>query len=87
MSGDDGLTGPPLGLAVMRRLQARVSELEHENMHLHELLREVRGLVGTAFAEGFSARAPDTDEPWLVDWLQSKTKSRLGELFTTPKEG
>jgi hypothetical protein len=85
VSGGEGQPeGPPLGLAVMRRLQQRTSALEHENQHLRELVQTLRRLVGTAFEEGFRARVPDSDEPWLVDWLQSQSKARLGELFERP---
>jgi hypothetical protein len=79
-------SGPPLGMAVLRSLRARVEALEHENAHLHELVQTLRRLVGDAFEEGFRARAPDTEEPWLVDWLQSQSKARLAEHFARPAE-
>lgn len=80
-------SGPAAGLAVMRSLQQRVSALEHEQAHLMELIAELRRLVGDAFQEGFKARVPGEDEPWLIDWLQSKSKSRVAELFDRPDDG
>ncbi len=78
-------SGPPLGMAVLRSLRARVDALEHENANLRELVQTLRRMVGEAFEEGFRARVPDAEEPWLVDWLQSQSKLRLGEFFERPR--
>jgi hypothetical protein len=72
-------------MAVLRSLRARVDALEHENAHLRELVQTLRRMVGDAFEEGFRARVPDTEEPWLVDWLQSQSKSRLADYFERPR--
>jgi len=70
----------------MRSLQQRVSTLEHEQTHLLELIGSLKGLVGDAFAEGFRMRLPDLEEPYLIDWLQSQSKSRLADLYTLQTE-
>lgn len=49
--------------------------------HLEEALVELRTLVPEAFKEGFASRVPDTQEPWLADWLTSETRGRLEALI------
>jgi hypothetical protein len=72
--------GVPVGLAVMRGLQAKAATLAHENAELRAQVAALRHLVGEAFAEGFQARDPDADAPWLVDWLGSRARARLDVL-------
>jgi hypothetical protein len=69
-----------VGLAVMRALQARCEALGHEKAALAEQVATLRDLVGRAFAEGFRARVPDHDEPWLADWLLSSARTELAQL-------
>lgn len=52
--------------------------------HLLPLLQQLRVLVGHAFEEGFRAAHPDPEEPWLVDWLQSRSKRQLDRLMARP---
>lgn len=53
--------------------------------HMRHVLVELKSLVPKAFEEGFKRRVPDTEEPWLVDWLQSDTKARLETIAPKPK--
>ena len=55
--------------------------------HLLPLLQHLRVLVGHAFEEGFRAGHPDPEEPWLVDWLQSRSKATLERLMARPGRG
>ena len=48
--------------------------------HAAQVIEALRHLVGKAFEEGFRARLPERDEPWLVDWLQSAAKTELGHV-------
>jgi len=61
------------------RDQAR-DQLEHAG----QLIDALRRLVGAAYEEGFKARVPDSDEPWLVDWLRSSAKGELAR-WVEPK--
>lgn len=49
--------------------------------HVEEALKAVRGLVPTAFEEGFRRANPDPEEPWLADWLMSDSKQALEAIF------
>ncbi|TNF30993.1 MAG: carbamoyl-phosphate synthase large subunit [Deltaproteobacteria bacterium] len=48
--------------------------------HAARVIEALRHLVGQAYEEGFRARLPESEEPWLVDWLQSGAKAELGRL-------
>ena len=52
--------------------------------HMRHVIVALKDLVPKAFEEGFRRRAPDQEEPWLVDWLQSETKQRLETLVPKP---
>ena len=58
-------------------LEAELDRMKHAVGALQRLAFALKELVPRAFEEGFKRRVPDTEEPWLVDWLQSETKQRL----------
>lgn len=52
--------------------------------HMRHVLVELKELVPKAFEEGFRRRAPEVEEPWLIDWLQSDVKKRLETIVPRP---
>lgn len=52
--------------------------------HMRHVIVALKDLVPKAFEEGFRLRVPDTEEPWLIDWLQSETKRRLDVVMPRP---
>lgn len=73
-----------LGLDHLSReeLEARLSRAMHAVGALQRLTYALKELVPRAFEEGFKRRVPDTEEPWLIDWLQSDTKRALEPLLS-----
>ena len=65
-------------------LEAELDRMKHAVGALQRLAFALKELVPRAFEEGFRRRIPDTEEPWLVDWLQSETKQRLETLVPKP---
>ena len=53
--------------------------------HVEEAVVALRSLVPEAFKEGFARRIPDSEEPWLADWLTSDTRVQLEALVPPPK--
>jgi hypothetical protein len=72
-----------MGLEGLTRaeLEARYSRAMHAVSALQRLTFALKELVPRAFEEGFKRRVPDTEEPWLIDWLQSDTKRALEPLL------
>ena len=75
-------------------LAARAAALEREKDHAvtalqqsWRLIAHLRGLVARSFEEGFRARAPEAEEPWLIDWLGSDAKRELEALLPRPRGG
>ena len=64
----------------LRTVKAERDQAREALGHAGRALDALRKLVSRAFEEGFRARQPDVDEPWLVDWLQSESKRELGHL-------
>lgn len=58
-------------------LEAELDRARHTIAALQRLAFALKELVPRAFEEGFKARVPDGDEPWLIDWLQSESKRAL----------
>lgn len=73
-----------LGLKELSReeLEARLSRAMHAVGALQRLTFALKELVPKAFEEGFRRRLPETEEPWLIDWLQSDTKRALEPLVS-----
>lgn len=73
-----------LGLAGLSReeLEARLSRAMHALGAMQRLSFALKELVPKAFEEGFRRRLPETEEPWLIDWLQSDTKRALEPLLS-----
>ena len=61
-------------------LEAELDRIKHAVGALQRLAFALKELVPRAFEEGFRRRIPDTEEPWLVDWLQSDSKRALEPL-------
>ena len=73
-----------LGLDKLSReeLEARLSRAMNGLGAMQRLSFALKELVPRAFEEGFKRRLPDTEEPWLIDWLQSDTKRALEPLLS-----
>lgn len=81
---DDAADGSPSDLVTTARiaaLEAELDRMKHAVGALQRLAFALKELVPRAFEEGFKRRVPDTDEPWLVDWLQSESKRALEPLL------
>jgi len=74
----------PRDLGSDEEVRAKYTRLLHLAESMRHVLLQVKDLVPKAFEEGFRRRAPDQEEPWLVDWLQSDTKRRLETLMPRP---
>lgn len=81
MSGHD----LELGGLSREELEARLSRAMHALGALQRLTFALKELVPKAFEEGFRRRLPETEEPWLIDWLQSDTKRALEPLLAGRK--
>jgi hypothetical protein len=81
--GDDKpqLAHIPLDGLTPDELRARLSRALHAVGALQRLTFALKELVPKAFEEGFRMRAPDTEEPWLIDWLQSESRRALEPLL------
>jgi len=62
----------------LRTITGERDQAREQLGHAAHIIERLRHLVGEAFEEGFRARLPDSEEPWLVDWLQSTAKRELG---------
>lgn len=68
-------------------VRAKYQRLLHLAESMRHVLLQLKDLVPKAFEEGFRRRAPEQEEPWLIDWLQSDTKRRLEALMPRPPGG
>lgn len=69
------------------QLEAELDRERHARAALLRLAFALKELVPRAFEEGFKRRVPDTDEPWLIDWLQSESKRALEPLLQGSRGG
>ena len=67
--------------ARVAQLEAELDRERHARAALQRLAFALKELVPRAFEEGFKRRVPDTDEPWLIDWLQSESKRALEPML------
>ncbi|MBL8785434.1 MAG: hypothetical protein JNJ59_11065 [Deltaproteobacteria bacterium] len=75
--------GEPGLEARVAALQAELDRAAHAFQAIKRLAMLMRELVPRAFEEGFRLRAPEVEEPWLVDWLQSETKRIYDAVIAT----
>jgi len=84
--------GPDSNEARVQALETELDRARHAVIALQRLAFALKELVPRAFEEGFKRRLPDSDEPWLIDWLQSESKRALepmlrGGALHPPSEG
>jgi len=65
----------------VRALEAELDRARHAVAAFQRLAFALKELVPRAFEEGFKARVPTTEEPWLIDWLQSESKRALEPML------
>jgi len=71
----------------LRALEDERDQAVHAVQELFRLVAHLRGLVARSFEEGFRARDPDSDEPWLIDWLASEARQELDRLVPRRAHG
>ncbi len=75
------MSTPNEGDTRVAQLEAELDRERHTRAALQRLAFALNELVPRAFEEGFKRRVPDTDEPWLIDWLQSESKRALEPML------